>query len=79
MRPRSPQGDGPSLEGPLRTEIGAFGASSPSLVDHAIRGPVILTRSVADTFVSLPSDACDRLWARAPRTRAIAVQNDTDI
>ena len=78
IRSRSPQGDPPSLEGLLRTDMGALEASLPSLVDHAIRGPVVLTRTGSDAFVFLPLDACSRWWARAPRPPIIDAQSDPD-
>ena len=61
----------PGLEGLLRVDIGALEESVPSLVDSAIRGPVVLTRNGADAFVMLPLDAYRRLWAEAPRPPVI--------
>ncbi len=55
--------------------MSALEASLPSLVGHAIRGLVILTRAGSDAFVLLPSDAYGRRWARATRPPAIGVQS----
>ena len=55
---------------PVDTDMGALGASLPSSVDRAIRGPVMLTRTGSDAFVLLPPDAHIRVWARAPRPPA---------
>ena len=78
MHSRPPQGDAPSLEGLPRTDMGAFGASLPSLVDNAIRGPVIPTRNGPNAFVSLPLGAHSHLWARAQRPPVIDAQSDPD-
>ena len=51
-------------------------ASFPDLVDHAIRAPVILTRTGPDAFGFLPAGACSRPRARAPRPPAIDAQNN---
>ncbi|MBD0270662.1 MAG: hypothetical protein ICV73_01920 [Acetobacteraceae bacterium] len=52
-------------------DMGALEASVPSLVDSAVRGPLVLTRNGADAFVLLPLDAYGRLWAQAPRPPVI--------
>ena len=71
--PSSPPGAGgaPGLEGLPRMDMGALEASLPSLVENAIRGPIVLTRNGSDAFVVLPVDAYGRLWARAPRPPVI--------
>ena len=70
--PSSPPGGGaPGLEGLPRMDMGAIEASVPSLVDSAVRGPLVLTRNGADAFVLLPLDAYSRLWAQAPRPPVI--------
>ncbi len=67
-----PGGDAtPGLEGLPRMDMGALEESLPSLVERAARGPIVLTRSGADTFVLLPLDAYGRLWAQAPRPPVI--------
>ena len=76
--PRPPQGDAPSLERPLRTDMGALETSLPSLVDHAIRCPVAFMHSASDASVFLPLGAHDRLWAQAPRATVAGVQSDPD-
>lgn len=67
----------PGLEGLLRVDMGALEESLPSLVDSAVRGPVVLTRNGSDTFVMLPLDAYCRLWAQAPRPPVIDVGDVT--
>ena len=61
----------PGLEGLHRMDMGALEESLPSLVDSAVRGPVVLTRHGSDAFVVLPLDAYGRLWAQAPRPLVI--------
>jgi hypothetical protein len=61
----------PGLEGLPRMDMGTLEESLPSLVDSAIRGPLVLTRNGSDTFVLLPLDAYSRLWAQAPRPPVI--------
>ena len=58
--------------------MGALEASLPSLVDHAIRGPVILTRTGSDAFGFLPTGACSRPRARGPRPQAIDARSGPD-
>jgi hypothetical protein len=61
----------PGLEGLPRMDMGALEESLPSLVESAVRGPIVLTRRGSDAFVVLPVDAYGRLWARAPRPPVI--------
>ena len=61
----------PGLEGLPRMDMGALEESVPSLVDRAVRGPLVLTRNGSDSFVVLPLDAYSRLWAQAPRPPVI--------
>jgi hypothetical protein len=71
----TPAGDlSAGLEGLPRVDMGALETSLPSLVDKAIRGPVVMTRNGADAFVFLPLDAYRRLWAAAPRPPVIDVE-----
>ncbi len=67
-----PEGDpAPGLEGIPRADMGVLEESVPTLVDHAVRGPVVLTRNGADAFVLLPLDVYRRLWAAVPRPPVI--------
>ncbi len=66
-----PDGATPGLEGLPRMDMGALEESLPSLVDSAVRGPIVLTRRGSDAFVVLPVDAYARLWGRAPRPPVI--------
>lgn len=61
----------PGLEGLPRMDMGALEESLPSLVDRAVRGPLVLTRNGSDSFVVLPLDAYSRLWAQTPRPPVI--------
>jgi len=71
IRP-TPEGEtAPGLEGVLRMDMGALEASQPSLVDQAIRGPVVLTRNGADAFVLLPLDVYRRFWNAVRRPPVI--------
>ena len=68
----APEGDpAPGLEGIPRADMGVLEESVPSLVDRAVRGPVVLTRHGTDAFVLLPLDVYRRLWAAAPRPPVI--------
>jgi hypothetical protein len=64
-RPKGPPA--PGLEGYPRVDSGAVEESVPTLIDRAIRGPVVLTRHGEEAFVLLPLDIYRRLWAAAPR------------
>ncbi len=76
--PRPPRDDAPGLERPLRTDMDAPEASLPSLVDHAIRCPVVLMHSASDASVFLPLGAHDRLRAQVPRATVVGAQSDPD-
>ena len=52
-------------------DMGALEESLPTLVDSAVRGPLVLTRNGSDAFVLLPLDAYRRLWTQAPRPPVI--------
>lgn len=67
IRP-TPEGEpAPGLEGLPRVDIGALEESVPTLIDRAVRGPVVLTRHGREAFVMLPLDVYRRLWRAAPR------------
>jgi hypothetical protein len=57
----------PGLEGVPRSDIGALEAALPSLVERAVRGPLVLTRHGEDAFVLLPLDLWRRYWFSTPR------------
>ena len=61
---------------PVDTDMSALGASLPSLVGHAIRGPAMLTRTGSDLLVFL--DAYGRLRPGAPRPPAIDARSHPD-
>lgn len=68
----TPEGDpAPGLEGLPRAALEPLEEAVPSFMDHALRGPVVLTRNGAEAFVLLPLDAYRRLWAAAPRPPVI--------
>lgn len=71
IRSGAPDGPTAGLEGLLRMDMAVLEESLPSLVDNAVRGPIVLTRHGSDAFVVLPIDAFSRLWARAPRPPVI--------
>ncbi len=64
----------PGLEGQPRMDIGPLETQVPSLVDQAIRGPVVLTRNGSEAFVLLPLDIYRRLWSAAPRPPVIEAE-----
>ncbi|SDD70151.1 type II toxin-antitoxin system prevent-host-death family antitoxin [Belnapia rosea] len=57
----------PGLEGLPRMDLAPVEAQVPSLIDQAVRGPIVLTRNGAEAFVLLPLDIYRRLWSTAPR------------
>lgn len=61
----------PGLEGIPRADMAVLEESVPTLVDLAVRGPVVLTRNGSDAFVLLPLDVYRRFWAAAPRPPVI--------
>ncbi|MBL6077153.1 type II toxin-antitoxin system Phd/YefM family antitoxin [Belnapia sp. T18] len=64
----------PGLEGLPRMDLTPVEDQLPSLVDQAVRGPVVLTRNGAEAFVLLPLDIYRRLWAAAPRPPVIEAE-----
>ncbi|WP_043335064.1 type II toxin-antitoxin system Phd/YefM family antitoxin [Belnapia moabensis] len=64
----------PGLEGLPRMDLTPVEEQLPSLVDQALRGPVVLTRNGAEAFVLLPLDIYRRLWAAAPRPPVIEAE-----
>ncbi|WP_043363542.1 type II toxin-antitoxin system prevent-host-death family antitoxin [Belnapia sp. F-4-1] len=64
----------PGLEGLPRMDLAPVEAQLPSLVDQAVRGPVVLTRNGTESFVLLPLDIYRRLWAAAPRPPVIEAE-----
>lgn len=66
----------PGLEGMPRTDFAPVETSVPSLVDQAVRGPVVLTRNGVEAFVLLPLDVYRRLWAAAPRPPVVEAEPD---
>ena len=71
-------GAAPGLEGLPRMDMGALEESLPSLVDGAVRGPIILTRNGADAFVVMPVDLYRRVWESAPRPPVIDMARDAE-
>jgi prevent-host-death family protein len=57
----------PGLEGQPRVDAGALEAALPSLLDHALRGPIVLTRHGREAFVLLPLDLWRRVWLSGDR------------
>ena len=70
-----PEGDlAPGLEGLPRADVEPLEQAAPSFMDHAVRGPVVLTRHGRDAFVLLPLDEYRRLWLAAPRPPVIEAE-----
>ena len=61
----------PGLEGIPRVDMAVLEVAVPTLVDSAVRGPVVLTRNGADAFVLLPLDVYRRFWSSVPRPPVI--------
>ena len=68
----------PGLEGLPRMDMGTLEATLPTLVDSAVRGPLVLTRNGSDAFVLLPLDAYGRLWSQAPRPPVIDAVDEAE-
>jgi hypothetical protein len=66
----------PGLEGMPRMDFAPIESQVPSLVDQAVRGPVVLTRNGTEAFVLLPLDIYRRLWGAAPRPPVIDAELD---
>ncbi|MBK1659288.1 type II toxin-antitoxin system Phd/YefM family antitoxin [Paracraurococcus ruber] len=52
----------PGLEGYPRVDMQLIEAAVPKLVDHAVGGPVVLTRHGREAYVLLPLDIWRRVW-----------------
>jgi hypothetical protein len=57
----------PGLEGQPRLDMALIEAAVPKLIDHAVGGPVVLTRHGAEAFVLLPLDVWRRVWQATRR------------
>jgi len=57
----------PGLEGYPRLDMTLIEEAVPKLVDHAVGGPVVLTRHGAEAFVLLPLDIWRRIWQATAR------------
>src|SRR4051794_6166041 len=57
----------PGLEGQPRVNMATLEVSLPSLVDLAVRGPVVLTRHGREAFVLVPLDIWQRVWLSGQR------------
>ena len=61
----------PGLEGQPRLDMTSIEAAMPKLVDHAVGGPVVLTRHGKEAFVLLPLDIWRRVWLAIERPPVI--------
>ncbi|MEN0075432.1 MAG: hypothetical protein AAGC69_13670 [Paracraurococcus sp.] len=64
----------PGLEGQPRLDMGLIEAAMPKLVDHAVGGPVVLTRHGAEAYVLLPLDIWRRVWTAIPRPPVVDME-----
>lgn len=66
----------PGLEGFPRLDMALIEAAVPKLVDHAVGGPVILTRHGEEAYVLLPLDIWRRLWLTIARPPVLDMDRD---
>ena len=64
----------PGLEGQPRFDMAQIETAVPKLVDHAVGGPVVLTRHGAEAYVLLPLDIWRRVWLAIARPPVIDVE-----
>ena len=53
-------------------------AAVPKLIDHAVGGPVVLTRHGADSYVLLPLDIWRRVWLAIARPPVIEAEREAE-
>lgn len=75
----------PGLEGQPRLDMALIEAAVPKLIDHAVGGPVVLTRHGREAFVLLPLDVWRRVWLSGARPPVVdmdraggATEGDTE-
>ena len=68
----------PGLEGQPRLDMAQIEAAVPKLVDHAVGGPVVLTRHGAEAYVLLPLDIWRRVWLAIARPPVIEVEREAE-
>ena len=66
----------PGLEGQPRLDMALIEAAVPKLIDHAVGGPVVLTRHGTEAFVLLPLDIWRRVWTAVARPPVIDMERD---
>lgn len=66
----------PGLEGQPRLDMALIEATMPKLIDHAVGGPVVLTRHGSEAFVLLPLDIWRRVWTAVARPPVIDMERD---
>jgi len=64
----------PGLEGQPRLDMALLEAAMPKLIDHAVGGPVVLTRHGAEAYVLLPLDIWRQVWRGAARPPVIDME-----
>ena len=76
IRSGSVEHPAPGLEGQPRFDMAQVEVAVPKLVDHAMGGPVVLTRHGSEAFVLLPLDVWRRVWQAIARPPVIDAQRD---
>jgi hypothetical protein len=66
----------PGLEGQPRFDMAQVEAAVPKLIDHAVGGPVVLTRHGTEAYVLLPLDVWRRVWSAIARPPVIEAERD---
>jgi hypothetical protein len=77
IRSGSVEDPAPGLEGQPRLDMALIEAAVPKLIDHAVGGPVVLTRHGSEAFVLLPLDIWRRVWTAIARPPVIDMDRES--
>jgi hypothetical protein len=66
----------PGLEGQPRFDMAQIEGAVPKLLDHAVGGPVVMTRPGAEAYGLLPLDIWRRVWLAIARPPVIEAERD---
>ena len=69
----------PGLEGQPRFDMAPVEVAVPKLLDHAVGGPVVLTRHGTEAFVLLPLDVWRRVWGAIARPPVIEAEREAPV
>jgi len=69
----------PGLEGQPRLDMALIETAMPKLIDHAVGGPVVLTRHGSEAYVLLPLDIWRRVWLAIARPPVIDAERNRPV